>query len=69
MAIQQEFQNFEKAKIFNNLSNTILDTETETAINELKCGKAPGPDGITAEIIKACSPILLPYFLDFSMRF
>ncbi len=52
----------EKAKIFNPLSYSITEEEIATAVKKLKCGKASGPDGITSEIIKACCPVLLPYF-------
>ncbi len=58
--IINELEEKEKQPEFNTLSYTIKTHEIHSAINELKIGKAAGPDGISSEIIKACAPVITP---------
>ena len=44
------------------LNKPISKEEIERAINKLKCGKAPGIDGVTAEMLKAGDKIVLDFF-------
>ncbi len=59
--VKNTLRKAENTKIFNSLRFRITDEEIAAVVKELKCGKASGPDGITAEIVKACCPVLLPY--------
>jgi len=38
--------------------------EIQKAINQMSNGKAPGTDGIPAEVFKKCSSCLLPHLID-----
>ena len=38
--------------------------EIQKAINQMSNGKAPGTDGIPAEVFKKCSSCLLPHLVD-----
>ncbi len=62
--VKNTLRKAEDAKIFNSLSFRITDEEIAAVVKELKCCKASGPDGITAEIVKACCPVLLPYLVN-----
>ena len=55
-----ELEGREKVKVFNELSFRISQEEIRDAINALKGGKAPGPDNITGEIIKASVTSITP---------
>ncbi len=59
-----ELAELERQKIFDDLSFKIGAQEIECAINELKVGKAAGPDGINAEIIKASCPLIIRNITD-----
>ena len=41
-----------------NLQNDLSDFEIETAISQMAKGKAPGPDGLSAEFYIKCWPIV-----------
>ena len=43
------------------LDAKISEKEIETALNSLKCGKASGPDGIIAELLKHTRQEIIPY--------
>ena len=51
-----ELNNFEKTK----LSFRMSSKEIDSAMKSLKSGKATAPDGITGEMLKVSSPVLLP---------
>ena len=59
-AIADELKHLENNPIFNELSFTFTEEEILNAISKLKLGKAPGPDSISSEIIKATTPIITP---------
>ncbi len=61
--VLKELHNIEKQVEFTPLSYRITEEEINKAINELKTGKAAGPDGIPAEIIKALSSELMPILI------
>ncbi len=44
----------------NDLGCPITSYGVNQAINHLNCGKSAGPDGILAEILKACTPTVTP---------
>jgi exonuclease III len=58
-----ELEKAEQTKVFNELSFLITIEEIQNAINELKLGKAAGPDNISGELLKASASFILPTLL------
>lgn len=45
------------------LNREVSPQEVEVATKDMKSGKATGPDGIKAEMLKSCADLLSPYLV------
>jgi hypothetical protein len=61
--LKEQLASMEKSLCFNELDNLITTKEISHAISRLKCGKAPGLDNISNNMIKYGQNVLLPCLL------